>query len=131
MAHAGGRPPHWKTPEALQADIDAYFAVTPIEEQMITGLCIHLDIDRVTLLDYNEKDEFSSVVKKAKTRIEHAWERRLMKQGRSGDIFALKQFKWKDQNSIEHSGEIKLPKPIADISDGLSENNGVQENSGA
>jgi hypothetical protein len=108
-----GRPPHWRTPELLQADVDKYFAVTPIEEQTITGLCLFIGCFRETLLDYGEKDEFFLTVKRAKLKIENAWEMRLVRQGRSADIFALKNFGWKDQQHVDQTTNGRdLPTPI-------------------
>ena len=68
----------------------------------ITGLAIALGTYRETLMNYQEKDdEFFDTVKKAKQRIENAYEKRLIKYGRSGDIFALKNFNWTDKQEVE------------------------------
>lgn len=101
MAHAGGRPLKFQSVEQLEFDIDRYFENTPPEEVSITGLAIHLDTFRDVLCDYQEKDEFSNTIKKAKQRVENAYEKRLIKQGRSGDIFALKNFGWKDKIEVD------------------------------
>lgn len=98
-----GRPPKWNTPEELQAEIDAYFEhcskkAIPLT---ITGLALALDTTRETLMDYQNNDEFSYTVKRAKLRIENAYENRLILNGRAGDIFALKNFGWKDKQEIE------------------------------
>lgn len=111
-----GRPPKWTTPEQLQKDIDAYFASTPKEEWTITGLALALDTYRQTLLNYENKDEFLDTVKKAKQRIENSYEIDLKKHGRSGTIFALKNFDWKDkqETDITSKGEkiVMLPTEI-------------------
>ena len=99
----GGRPPKWNTPEELQADIDKYFedCKESKEPLTITGLALALDTTRETLMDYQNNDVFSYTVKKAKLRIENAYEKRLIANGRAGDIFALKNFGWKDKQEIE------------------------------
>ena len=98
-----GRPPKWETPEQLQKEIDKYFldCEENNEPLTITGLAMALDTYRETLMNYQEKDEFMDTIKKAKQRIENAYEKRLIKYGRSGDIFALKNFNWKDKQEIE------------------------------
>lgn len=98
-----GRPPKWNTPEELQKEIDEYFRDCT-ENQIplsITGLALALDTTRETLMDYQNDDEFSYTVKRAKLRIENAYEQRLILNGRAGDIFALKNFGWKDKQEIE------------------------------
>lgn len=108
--------------EELQAQIDDYFATCPKDEWTITGLALALDTSRKVLVEYEDKDEFSNAVKKAKLKVENGYEIDLKKSGRPGTIFALKNFDWKDktetENKTEHSGEIKLSsadKVIAEI----------------
>ena len=64
----------FKTPEELQAKVDAYFAATPIEKQSITGLALALETTRDVLCDYQEKEGYSYIVKIAKLRVELACE---------------------------------------------------------
>lgn len=98
--NAGGRPLKFKTVKHLQAAIDLYFDKTPIEEWMITGLALHLGTTRDVLMDYQNKDGFSHTVKRAKLMVEMSYEKRNIKRGNAGDIFALKQFGWKDKTEI-------------------------------
>jgi len=98
-----GRPKKWENKEELQEQIEQYFkscteSKTPVT---ITGLALALDTTRETLMDYQNDDEFSDTIKRAKLRIENAYELRLILNGRSGDIFALKNFGWKDKQEIE------------------------------
>ena len=97
----GGRPLNWKTPEELQKEIDLYFETTPKDEWTITGLALALNTYRQTLLYYEERDEFYDTVKKAKQRIENGYELDLKKHGRTGTIFALKNFDWKDKSETD------------------------------
>ena len=101
----GGRPPKFKSVEELQGKIDEYFRVTKPEEITITGLALYLDTTRETLMDYENDDEFSYTIKKAKLQVQNEYEKDLRRKGRSGDIFALKNFGWKDKNEVEHSGD--------------------------
>ena len=66
-----------------------------------------MDTTRETLCDYGEKDEYSDTVKKAKLRVQHAYEKRLVKRGNGGDIFALKNFGWTDKSEVESTLNIK------------------------
>lgn len=96
-----GRPLKFKTVKELDDKVKEYFTLTPKEEWTITGLAIHLDTFRSVLCDYEDKDEFSNTVKKAKQRVENGYEIDLKKSGRSGTIFALKNFDWKDKTESE------------------------------
>lgn len=101
-----GRPLKWSTPEALQIEIDQYFRETSKDEITITGLALALGASsRQTLINYEEKDEFFDTIKKAKLRIENSYEISLRKNGRSGDIFALKNFDWDDKSETKVTGD--------------------------
>lgn len=106
-----GRPNKWKDVATLQTEIDSYFSDTPKDEWTITGLALALDTYRQTLLNYEHKDEFVDTVKKAKQMIENSYEIDLKKHGRSGTIFALKNFDWKDkqETDITTNGESLTP----------------------
>lgn len=102
-----GRPLKFRTPDELQEKIDAYFADTLKEEWTITGLAMALDTSRQTLLDYEERDEFTDAIKRAKLKVENGYEIDLKRHGRTGTIFALKNFDWKDktEQDITTKGE--------------------------
>lgn len=108
----GGKPLKFKTVEELQAKIDKYF--TDCEETgeplTVTGLALALDTSRNVLMDYQGKNGYSNAVIRAKMRIENAYEKRLINRGNGGDIFALKQFGWKDrqEQAVEVSGNMSL-----------------------
>lgn len=104
--HPGGRPLKFKTLQELDEKITYYFDNTPKDEWTITGLALALDTSRKVLIDYEDKDEYSYTIKRAKLMVENGYEIDLKKNGRSGTIFALKNFDWQDKTEIEHSGEI-------------------------
>ena len=92
-----GRPLKFHSPDELQAKIDSYFAS---EDELLwtwTGLALALDTDRETLSSYKDRPEFTDSIKTALLKVQNAYERDLRRKGRSGDIFALKNFGWKDQ----------------------------------
>lgn len=109
-----GRPLKFESLKELEDKINEYFSVTPEEEQMITGLAVHLDTSRETLCDYEGKEEYSDAVKRAKERIEMAYEKRGLKVGNAFDIFRLKNMGWKDrhESDVTSGGErIIIPMP--------------------
>jgi len=101
-----GRPLKFKTVEELQESIDKYFSMADEQDEpiTITGLALALDTTRETLCDYGGKDQYSDTIKKAKLKVENAYEKRLVRRGNGGDIFALKNFGWVDKSSQELTG---------------------------
>src|SRR3990167_970980 len=67
-----------------------------VEEWTITGLALALDTSRKVLVEYEDREKFGNTIKKAKLMVENGYELDLKKYGRSGTIFALKNFDWKD-----------------------------------
>lgn len=96
-----GRPLKFQNAGELEAKISEYFLVTPKEEWTITGLALALDTSRKVLVEYEDRDKFSNAIKKAKLKVENGYEVDLKKHGRSGTIFALKNFDWKDKTEQE------------------------------
>lgn len=101
MPEEVGRPLKFKTPEELQGKIDEYFDNTSKDEWTITGLALALNTSRQTLQNYEARDEFFDSIKKAKLKVENGYEIDLKKHGRTGTIFALKNFDWKDKNETD------------------------------
>jgi hypothetical protein len=121
MSNPVGRPLKWGSVQELQEKIDVYFdaisaprvsseGVVYYEPITITGLALALDTTRETLCDYEEKDEFSDTIKRAKLRCENFAERMLY-NGKSptGAIFSLKNFGWKDNNQIDIGNKDNKP----------------------
>lgn len=109
MAHPGGRPPAYETPEEMQKLIEEYIEkCNEKKEQLtITGLCYHLGFNsRQSFYDYEQKSQFAYTIKRARLLIENSYELSLRRYGRAGDIFALKNFGWHDKQEVEHSGEM-------------------------
>ena len=104
-----GRPFLWEKPEDIENIIHKYFEETPDDEITLTGLCLALNTNKQTIANYQEKPEFKHLLEMSKLRIENAYEKSLRKNGRSGDIFALKNFGWTDRQEVEMSGNINKP----------------------
>lgn len=116
-----GRPLKFKTVKELQSKIDAYFNETPKDEWTWTGLALYLDTSRQTLLNYTERPEYVDSIKKGLARVENGYEIDLKKHGRTGTIFALKNFDWKDKT--ENETTLITPTPLLDV----LHNNGTQK----
>ncbi len=117
--HPGGRPLKFKTVEELDQAITAYFRDTKEDEWTITGLALALDTTRQTLINYEGREEFLDTIKKAKLKVENGYEKDLKKHGRSGTIFALKNFDWRDrqETDVTSGGEKLLPLMVKFLND--------------
>lgn len=123
-----GRPLKYKTVEELQAAIDEYFlycdnktkevhseklgdmVLPDPEPYTMSGLAIRLGLDRKSLLNYGERDEFFPTIKAARARVEADVERRMSNKDTftPGLIFNAKNnFDWKDrtETDITSAGE--------------------------
>ena len=113
-----GRPLKFKTIEELEPLIEKYFTDTPKDEWTITGLALALDTSRKTLLEYEERsDEFSNTIKRAKEIVENGYEIDLKKHGRTGTIFALKNFDWKDKTEVDQNvkGQLESSSDVKEL----------------
>lgn len=102
MAHAGGRPLKFKSVEELQNKIDAYFEYCDSNNKpyTVSGLACWLDTDRITLIRYEERDEFSNTIKRAKQKVENQFEERAIcgEYNPTMAIFLMKNnFKYEDK----------------------------------
>ena len=103
-----GRPLKFDSVEELQKAIDVFFADCDSKEEpyTITGLALALDTSRRVLCEYEERDQFSNAIKRAKLRVENYCEKRLhTASSPTGPIFALKNFDWSDKVQNEHTGK--------------------------
>lgn len=125
-----GRPAKFTDVKEMQRCIDLYFLACRINQHIeskpedatkedllfiksiedcyptVTGLGLALDMSRQTLIEYQNEDEFSDTIKKAKQRVENAIEQRLFHNNATGSIFNLKNnFNWKDKSESETYGK--------------------------
>ena len=116
--HPGGRPLKFPTPEIMQEAIDSYFVKMDAEDRpyTITGLALHLDCDRDTLLNYQGRSEYFGTIKRAKERVLGWKEERLLtgKGSTVGLIFDLKNnHGWVDKREVEQSGGFSIDAHIS------------------
>jgi hypothetical protein len=99
-----GRPRKFKTPKELIAVLQEYFDDTPHEQWTVTGLCLASGMSKQLMNDYQDREEFKDIVARAKLMVENSYELSLRKNGRSAEIFALKNFGWSDKTEQEITG---------------------------
>lgn len=99
----GGRPPTWTDPTVLKKLVDNYFDTE--KQPTLAGLACALDVSRSTLYEYDKKDEFSDIIKKAREKVEKIYEKLLVyrESNPTGVIFALKNMSWRDKQDIDHT----------------------------
>lgn len=122
-----GRPLKFQSLDELQPKIDEYFTITPKDEWTWTGLALFLETDKEVLKDYRERPEFSASLKNAMMKIENGYEIDLKKHGRTGTIFALKNFDWKDKNETDVTSGNKPIAILNPIINAVSGNNSDTE----
>ena len=136
------RPLKLKSAKEVQSKIDEYFAycdnrirqvysaksegvieVLDPAPYTMSGLAVSLGIDRRTLLNYSNKEEFFPTIKAARDKVEADVEERMNDKQTftPGLIFNAKNnFGWKDrtEQDITHSGDVSLindvPRPKKD-----------------
>lgn len=126
IGNKGGRPPIFKNAKQLAKKVDAYFEYIKgefhgsgkkkvwdrqPEPATITGLVLYLGFtSRQSLTDYEEMNEvYSDIIKYARTRVSHEYEKKLSEAKPTGSIFALKNMGWSDNKSIELSSDPDKP----------------------
>lgn len=81
----------------------------------ITGLAMALDTTRDLLVDYEEKDQFSDTIKRAKMKCQNYAEQSLFSTTPTGPIFNLKNnYGWKDktEQDVTHGGEVTFTNDV-------------------
>lgn len=120
------RPLLFPTKEILQEKIDVYFnscyrineewAKECIRPLTISWLALELGTSRKVLIEYDEKEEFSNTIKKAKQRIESWTEEQLYRTTQvTGVIFNLKNnYDWKDKSEVDNNTKISVVWDVLD-----------------
>lgn len=104
-----GRPLAFESVQELEEAIERYFAedayIGEGENRMyaptMAGLALSCGVDRKTITNYSQKDEYFPAIKRARARIEAHLEARLYGNAVTGVIFNLKNnFDWKDKQEV-------------------------------
>lgn len=101
-----GRPLKIETPEQMKKILNEYFETTAENKITITGICLALGLDKSTFYDYEKREDYKEIVRQARMMVENSYEMSLRENGRTGDIFALKNFGWRDKMEVENNTEI-------------------------
>lgn len=84
----------------------------------ITGLAIALDTTRDLLIDYEDKEEFSDTIKRAKEKIHNYVELRLFGANPAGIIFNLKNnYGWKDKSEVDQKNSGNITVEVVNFND--------------
>jgi hypothetical protein len=107
LGNRGGRPPMYESADELSNRCAAYFEYCDEQKvkATITGLALWLGFDsRQSLYDYEDKQEFTYIIKRAKLAVENSYET----SATAFDIFALKNMGWKDKTEQEIHGALPV-----------------------
>lgn len=96
-----GRPLKIESPEQMEKILNEYFDSTAESKITITGICLALDLDKKNFYEYEKREGYKDIVKRARMIVENSYEMSLRENGRTGDIFALKNFGWVDKQEQE------------------------------
>lgn len=118
----GGRPLKFESVEQLQSLIDKYFewADENNKPYTVSGLACALDTDRITLIRYEERDEFCNTIKRAKQKIERQFEERALngEYNPTMSIFLMKNnfgYVDKTEQEVVVQGKTKAEKLSEDL----------------
>ena len=101
-----GRPLKIESPEQMEKILNEYFENTAENRITLTGICLALDLDKNNFYEYEKREGYEKIVKRARMIVENSYEMSLRENGRTGDIFALKNFGWRDKMEVENNAEI-------------------------
>lgn len=136
-----GRPRHYETEEELQEAVEGYFVhikglkVSSVdangnisekwerepEPATITGMALFLGFEsRQSVYDYEKTGQFSYAIKRAMTRIECEYEKKLSTNSPTGPIFALKNMGWTDRQELtgKDGSPLLSATPVTKLPDG-------------
>ena len=117
----GGRPAFFDSAEELQLKIDDYFTNSPDKREIayeggiiklsifsVCGLAYYLGFEsRQSFYAYEQKEEFSYIIKRARLKIEQMYEQNLQFNNATGSIFALKNMGWQDKTEVQQNQVIE------------------------
>ena len=110
-----GRPAKYTDSDVLANKIADYFEDCDTQKKpyTVTGLSVYLGFeDKKSLKDYEERAEFSTIIKRAILYIESYYETTLTTSDKAtGVIFWLKNHGWKDKVETDNKHEHKFNLP--------------------
>ncbi len=118
----------YKTEEELSKGIEEYFIDCDKREKPYTmsGLAYWLGIDRTTLINYGKNELYSTLIKKAKEKVQAQIEENAM-DGTYNTTFAIfnlkANYKWDDGNKVE----INVNKPKTEKVEDIVDNSNLEK----
>lgn len=103
-----GRPLKIDNAKELEKLVNEYFDKTEEQKITITGLCLYLGLTKETFYEYARRPEYKQILDRARLMVENSYEMSLRENGRTGDIFALKNFGWVDRQEVENTGASRV-----------------------
>lgn len=102
---------------AIDIDGEKIIKVVYATPPSILGMCLSIGINRETLLEYSNREQFSDTIKQAKAKVEQYLGDQLNRTTQvAGIIFNLKNnFGWKDVQTIEQTGPNGGPLLISQV----------------
>lgn len=118
----------YKSEEELSKGIEEYFVDCDKREKPYTmsGLAYWLGIDRTTLINYGKNELYSTLIKKAKEKVQAQIEENFLDGtfNTTASIFNLKaNFKWDDGNKVE----INVNKPKVEKVEDIVDNSDLEK----
>lgn len=104
-----GRPPLYNSAEELEKLIDAYFKDCDKRQRppTIAGIAYWLGMDRKSIYNYEKKEKFFHIIKRARDKILSNLEEEMILRGNGGTIFLAKNYGYSDKQEIEQNTTIK------------------------
>lgn len=115
LGNGGGRPRIYNTPEDLEVEVISYFqdCVDRKISVTVTGLALYVGFNsRNMLYEYRARDEFSGIIKRALTAVEHGYELNLHTFNALGAKFALMNMGWKESQEQHITQTITTVTPL-------------------
>jgi hypothetical protein len=122
----GGRPLKFETPQDLIDAINKYFQDNNPSEYTVTGLALTLGTSKDVIDEYQKRPEYKKIVDQAKLYIENDYELDLRRKGGAHNIFALKNFGWKDKQEIDQNLNGNLNINQSKILDAIEQSNRLE-----
>lgn len=103
---------------AIDIDGEKIIKVVYATPPSILGMCLSIGINRETLLEYSNREQFADTIKQAKAKVEQYLADQLNRTTQvAGIIFNLKNnFGWKDVQTVENTGPNGGPLLIQGVS---------------
>ena len=116
MAHPGGRPKIFNSPQEIEEKVEQYKQYLREEDKPPTmaGLAYFLGVDRQTIYNYKKDQEFFDTIKKYRDWILLSIEEQCIIKGHGGSIFLAKNYGYTDRQEVNYT---KQPTPTVIVDD--------------